>query len=64
MKCYRCDGIMIYEKFYGLYEHFWGWKCLLCGEIVDEVIMENRNGFRPMMGKWKRSRGKNQEKIK
>ena len=24
MKCHRCESIMIYEKFYGPQEHFWG----------------------------------------
>jgi hypothetical protein len=41
-KCLRCSGVMIYDKFYGLQEDFWGWKCLNCGEIVDHVILENR----------------------
>jgi len=43
MKCLRCNSIMIYDKFYGLQEYFWGWKCVICGEIVDEVILENRH---------------------
>jgi hypothetical protein len=42
MKCLRCDGVMIYDKFYGSFEYFWGWKCVICGEIVDQVILENR----------------------
>ncbi len=42
MKCYRCGSGMSYEKFYGLYEHFWGWRCIYCGEIVDQMILENR----------------------
>ena len=42
MKCYRCNSNMVYQKFYGLYEHFWGWRCIFCGEIIDQVIMENR----------------------
>jgi hypothetical protein len=42
MKCYRCGKGMFYEKFYGPHEHFWGWRCLICGEIVDPVILENR----------------------
>jgi hypothetical protein len=42
MKCLRCNGPMIYDKFYGPHEHFWGWKCVICGEIVDQVILENR----------------------
>ena len=33
---------MIYDKFYGAREQFWGWKCVICGEIVDPVILENR----------------------
>jgi hypothetical protein len=48
MKCNRCFGEMVYEKFYGSQEHFWGWRCILCGEIIDEVILENRQ--------WSRSR--------
>jgi len=42
MKCYRCSSNMVYQKFYGPYEHFWGWRCIFCGEIIDQVIMENR----------------------
>jgi hypothetical protein len=42
MKCLRCNSIMIFDKFFGPHEHFWGWKCLICGEILDEVILENR----------------------
>jgi hypothetical protein len=41
-KCLRCRGVMVYDKFYGFQEHYWGWKCLICGEIVDPVILENR----------------------
>ncbi len=42
MRCHRCKGIMIFEKFYGDCEHFFGWRCVVCGEIVDQVILENR----------------------
>ena len=42
MKCGRCSHSMVYEKFYGPHEHFWGWRCIFCGEIVDQVILENR----------------------
>jgi len=45
MRCHRCSGIMIYEKFYGDCEHFFGWRCIVCGEIVDQVILENRLGI-------------------
>jgi hypothetical protein len=39
---------MIHEKFYGSQEHFWGWKCIFCGEILDQMILENRSGFRAL----------------
>jgi hypothetical protein len=42
MKCPRCKGVMSFEKFYGPHEYFFGWRCIYCGEIVDQVILENR----------------------
>ena len=42
MKCHRCGGMMIYEKYYGDCEHFFGWRCIACGEVIDPVILENR----------------------
>ena len=42
MKCHRCGGIMVLERFYGASDHFSGWRCVLCGEIIDPVIFENR----------------------
>ena len=42
MECHRCGGMMIYEKYYGICEHFFGWRCIACGEIIDPVILENR----------------------
>lgn len=49
-KCLRCGGAMIHNRFYGPYEQFWGWKCLICGEIVDPVILENRKMMRVGQG--------------
>jgi hypothetical protein len=37
---------MAYEQFYGDQERFWGWRCIFCGEIVDKVILENRQLFK------------------
>ncbi len=45
-----CMGAVIYDKFYGPREQFWGWKCLTCGEIVDPVILENRQLMRTGQG--------------
>ena len=50
MKCHRCRGAMGYDKFNGPPEQFWGWKCLICGEIVDPVILENRELMRAGQG--------------
>jgi len=47
MKCHRCGNIMVWQRFYGLHEHFLGWKCILCGEIIDQLILENRRLIRP-----------------
>jgi hypothetical protein len=46
VKCLRCRSSMFYDKFYGSQEQFWGWKCFICGEIVDPVILENRRLMR------------------
>ncbi|HBH87671.1 MAG TPA: hypothetical protein DDY17_08755 [Syntrophaceae bacterium] len=42
MKCLRCGGLMIYEEFYNPQESFSGLKCLICGEAIDPIILENR----------------------
>ena len=46
MKCCHCGRFMVYEKFFGPEGHFWGWRCLFCGEIVDPIIVENRARLR------------------
>ena len=56
MKCHRCGSVMVYEKFYGPHEHFSGWRCILCGEIIDQVILENRKEG-AVRQKWERRRG-------
>lgn len=55
MSCPRCGGLMVDERFCELlYEagrdSFEGMRCLLCGEILDPVIMMNRMSgiFRPL----------------
>lgn len=34
---------MIYETFYGLNEEFRGFKCVICGDIIDPLILQNRH---------------------
>ena len=35
-KCLRCRGAVIYDKFYGPHEQFWGWKAQ---DSVEEEIL-------------------------
>jgi hypothetical protein len=46
MECDRCGRAMAYEQFFGDQDLFWGWRCIFCGEIVDDVILENRQWLR------------------
>ena len=52
MKCNRCGGFMVYENFYSPVEDFFGWRCISCGEIVDQVILENRISQRGWCQEW------------
>ncbi len=42
MCCRRCGGRMIYEKYYDVNGIFYGWHCVICGEIIDPVILLHR----------------------
>jgi hypothetical protein len=42
MRCQRCNGRMIFEKFYDVNNVFFGWHCVICGEILDPVILLHR----------------------
>lgn len=44
MRCHRCSNLMVYERFYGVDEHYSGWRCVLCGEIIDQIIARRRGG--------------------
>jgi hypothetical protein len=57
MKCHRCGSLMVYERFYGPHEHFLGWRCVLCGEIVDQVILENRQSNSGRQNRGRRNEG-------
>ncbi len=51
MKCPRCEGLMVVDWLQDLKDstghlHFYGLRCLLCGEILDETILENREKHR------------------
>ena len=42
MCCHRCGGRMIFEKYYDVNSIFYGWRCVMCGEIIDPVILLHR----------------------
>ena len=47
MTCERCHGLMVSEQIYDLQGmnsdlRVDGYRCLLCGNIVDAAILENR----------------------
>ncbi len=42
MTCQRCGGRMIFEKFYDVNNVFFGWHCVICGDILDAVILLHR----------------------
>jgi hypothetical protein len=42
MKCDRCSSLMVEETYYDQGDRCTGLRCLLCGEVVDPVILKNR----------------------
>lgn len=40
--CTRCGGFVMPEAFRDISIAAIGWHCLLCGETVDDVILQNR----------------------
>ena len=46
MECLRCEGLMVSEQFYDFLDNrsndFTGYRCLVCGEIQDPIIAQNK----------------------
>ena len=45
MKCRRCNGLLVKDRLYDLYDthvHLDAWRCLACGDVFDAVILHNR----------------------
>ncbi len=57
MACPRCKGVMVKDRFADIDDdtgarEFPGWRCLICGEILDPVISANRqNHHAPLLGR-------------
>ncbi len=66
-RCGRCNGPMVKERFFVHMGQYWdGKRCILCGEITDQIIEENR-AFIPIpdqRGRWKRMRKVEMEVMK
>jgi len=60
MRCARCSGLVIPERIYATEAVYEGWKCIVCGEAFDEVVLHNRlNHFgSPMTEKRPARRGR------
>jgi len=48
MTCARCQGLMVSDRFTDLLDdsgqlRFNGWRCIICGDVVDPIIVQNRN---------------------
>jgi ribosomal protein L37AE/L43A len=41
-KCPRCNAFLVHERFYGMCAHIWVWRCIKCGEVIDDVVLYNR----------------------
>ena len=50
MQCQRCQGAMVVDYFVDLEESgaLWmsGWRCLICGNIVDPTILNHKHAQR------------------
>ncbi len=56
--CHRCQGLMTPESCFNLHYdagemEILTWRCLQCGELVDPVILQNRENGPPLVGRKK-----------
>jgi hypothetical protein len=51
---------MIKEEFFSSSGPFFSWRCVICGEVIDQTIIENRD-YQSHGGEWDR-RGKKLKK--
>ncbi len=41
MKCPKCSGLMVSERVQHDFDVSLSWRCIICGKIIDAVILEN-----------------------
>lgn len=61
MECERCHARMLEESFEDVRADSWalgfrGWRCPVCGNVLDPVILENRSVLSRVMGAGARRR--------
>lgn len=45
MRCDRCQGLLVLDHCFDLFDYeisMKAWRCISCGDIVDDVILRNR----------------------
>jgi len=47
MKCPKCAGLMYGEKLSDFFVTFHVWKCINCGALMDETILDNHRKSAP-----------------
>lgn len=52
-RCSRCEGLMVAEQYLDLRDDtghldFWARRCVQCGEVIDPVILQNRQRRLPV----------------
>ncbi len=63
MKCPRCTGLMMQDDYLDLQDEagqcwFSAWRCLICGEVLDPLILKHRNSPpAPMVDRARPQRG-------
>lgn len=47
MTCRRCKGLMVEDLFFDLLDssiqNNQAWRCVICGEVTDKIILNNRS---------------------
>jgi len=48
MNCPRCNGYMVQDDYLDILDEtgqcrFVAWRCLICGEVLDPVILKHRS---------------------
>lgn len=56
MICPRCKAKMRMEKYYTPSGAWWGWSCLMCGNVIDLEILKNRKDHSPKFQRVKERR--------